>query len=949
MSSGYRLQNLQRRSFRSANLSGADFGGASLCGADFSEAILDGANFSHADLRGTVFRRSSLIGANLQSIRGGIAPDRLLFLKTILLTLTVLLGVLAGFIGSSTIGLLVNESKVFLPYHNISFFLPWHTVSGLMSICCGAIYGSILLWKNPIVAILFVGSSFIFLGTIVAGVIIYACMESDQSWELVGQMMIAIEGSATMAIFQTIFVTICLAIFIGILKNDRHILIAISIGIIIALTSITKANSSPYISAGMMLLSMPIIYLGFMIGDRARLEHQDYNFIRNISTYISTYYGTCFERANLMDASLEYSLATNTNFSLANLTRTNFYGVEQLDRSQLDLTILSHPLVRNLLVTHNSEFKNYLGCDLHGAYLVGADLDRADFTGANLTNANLSNAQLNHSNLTRVLAIGTNLKGANLTGACIADWSIDLASDLESIVCDYIYLKSPGVDRIPASGSFEIGDFTRLFREVYNTVDLIFRHGIDWGLFSNAWQQIQVENEGLPIAIRSIEHKGEGTIVVKIDVPIELDKAQFYQEFDRTYNLLLQAAEDRHRVELAGRDRELAIYREQQDKFQNILTSLVTPAAIRANLEQLVILKLGTSDIEQNLSIIVEISDRGAPPRASAVGILGCESQVISAYQDWQIAYREYLLNLSPLRIDIADRQITNLSADGSSLQSCQASAEYLKLKLNQWLDGEKFQPIIKLMLQELNPSQSIQIILQTDDLQIRQLPFQLWDFLDRFTHAEIAIASHTYRETIQQSSRYNIEQQLIHKELNILAILGNSQGINLELDRDALNQFPNTKVEFSIEPSRQLLNEKLWEQAWDILFFAGHSASDPSLKTGYLKINATDRLTIAELKYALKNSIESGLKLVIINACDSLGLATELISIQLPGAIVMREPVPDVVAQQFLKNFVIAISSGLPVYRAVRSAREQLQGLEDRYPCASWLPVICQNPAHIT
>jgi hypothetical protein len=78
------------------------------------------------------------------------------------------------------------------------------------------------------------------------------------------------------------------------------------------------------------------------------------------------------------------------------------------------------------------------------------------------------------------------------------------------------------------------------------------------------------------------------------------------------------------------------------------------------------------------------------------------------------------------------------------------------------------------------------------------------------------------------------------------------------------------------------------------------------------------------------------------------LGLAAELISIQLPQAIVMREPVPDIIAQQFLKNFLVAFGSGLPLYRAVRSAREQLQGLEDNYPCASWLPVICQNPAEI-
>jgi hypothetical protein len=106
--------------------------------------------------------------------------------------------------------------------------------------------------------------------------------------------------------------------------------------------------------------------------------------------------------------------------------------------------------------------------------------------------------------------------------------------------------------------------------------------------------------------------------------------------------------------------------------------------------------------------------------------------------------------------------------------------------------------------------------------------------------------------------------------------------------------------------------------------------------------------LSIHNRQYALKRSIETGLKLVILNSCDSLELAAELISIQLPQAIVMREPVPDIIAQQFLKNFLTAFASGLPLYRAVRSAREQLQGLEDDYPCASWLPVICQNPAEI-
>lgn len=59
-----------------------------------------------------------------------------------------------------------------------------------------------------------------------------------------------------------------------------------------------------------------------------------------------------------------------------------------------------------------------------------------------------------------------------------------------------------------------------------------------------------------------------------------------------------------------------------------------------------------------------------------------------------------------------------------------------------------------------------------------------------------------------------------------------------------------------------------------------------------------------------------------------------------------MREPVPDVVAQEFLQHFLRTFAQGKSLYLAVREARERLQGLETQFPCASWLPVICQNPA---
>jgi CHASE2 domain-containing sensor protein len=59
-----------------------------------------------------------------------------------------------------------------------------------------------------------------------------------------------------------------------------------------------------------------------------------------------------------------------------------------------------------------------------------------------------------------------------------------------------------------------------------------------------------------------------------------------------------------------------------------------------------------------------------------------------------------------------------------------------------------------------------------------------------------------------------------------------------------------------------------------------------------------------------------------------------------------MREPVPDAIAHQFLKGFLNQFSRGQPLYHSVRAAREKLHGLTELGPCATWLPVIVQNPA---
>jgi CHASE2 domain-containing sensor protein len=263
-----------------------------------------------------------------------------------------------------------------------------------------------------------------------------------------------------------------------------------------------------------------------------------------------------------------------------------------------------------------------------------------------------------------------------------------------------------------------------------------------------------------------------------------------------------------------------------------------------------------------------------------------------------------------------------------------------VRSRLSAWLNSEGFRPIDKRLREELNPDEAIRFLIRTDDEHLQKLPWHLWDFFERYPKAEVALsATKIERPTTLTPATHTAK-------VRILAILGHSEGINIDADRQLLENLPNAETVFLVEPNREEINDQLWEQPWDIIFFAGHS--ETSGDTGRIYLNQIDSLTIDELWYALKKAVERGLKLAIFNSCDGLGLARRLDDLQIPQMIVMRELVPDEVAQKFLKYFLKAFASGQPLYLAAREARERLQGLESKFPCASWLPVIFQNPAEV-
>ena len=165
----------------------------------------------------------------------------------------------------------------------------------------------------------------------------------------------------------------------------------------------------------------------------------------------------------------------------------------------------------------------------------------------------------------------------------------------------------------------------------------------------------------------------------------------------------------------------------------------------------------------------------------------------------------------------------------------------------------------------------------------------------------------------------------------------------------EALSKLPSAEIEILSQPTKEKLHEQLWHPlGWDILCFSGHSNSKDDGSTGVIEISATENLSLKYLKSALTNAIEKGLQLAIFNSCKGLGIAQDLADLYIPQIIVMRQPIPDQVATVFLKNFLQAFANDKSLYNSVREARQKLEGLEDRFPCASWLPIICQNPAEV-
>ncbi|PZD74998.1 hypothetical protein C1752_00224 [Acaryochloris thomasi RCC1774] len=357
-----------------------------------------------------------------------------------------------------------------------------------------------------------------------------------------------------------------------------------------------------------------------------------------------------------------------------------------------------------------------------------------------------------------------------------------------------------------------------------------------------------------------------------------------------------------------------------------------------------VILSFGKGTLAEGFANVnVQLFDPQQQPMMRDSCSLPAAPELMALYQLWQSQYQAHYQNLGwSTRIDI--HEPTAVSSRFSR-REFDLHCTQLPVLLNRWLRHESFVAIEQTLRTYLSFHHQIQLILETDDQDLKLLPWHSWQFVIDYAQADVALSLPRSRPPLQHFAPRK-------KSVKILAVLGSpvlgvhDRKIDVATDRAFIEQLAHVDATFLVEPSRAELTQSLWEQRWDILFFAGHSTRVDGQTALLLNHDPEQNsLTINEFHHALNHAVEQGLQLAIFNSCDSLGLAWTLAELNIPQTIAFRDAVPDPVAHAFLKHFLAAFAAGMPTPQAVRTAREQLQEFEQHCPCASWLPIICQNP----
>jgi CHASE2 domain-containing sensor protein len=365
-------------------------------------------------------------------------------------------------------------------------------------------------------------------------------------------------------------------------------------------------------------------------------------------------------------------------------------------------------------------------------------------------------------------------------------------------------------------------------------------------------------------------------------------------------------------------------------------------------MDKLVVLNLGKGNLTEGFpSLTVRLEERLPNGKRGETLFQDCaelhpKPDLEELYATWQFMHDEFYLHRRyPTRGEIIDGiELEDAGITSFSESEFRSVARDLRQQMQTWLDVSALSGVSNRLRVEMQPTDDIEVVIETNDDRLQRLPWQFWSLFDDFPNAEPAFSAPRYaRKLIDHPNR----------KPRILVIWGNDDGLNTPEDHADMSaeetSFRQLDAEFRFlhKPTLPELISALRMTVWDVLFFSGHSHSKHG---GQLFLNDDDIVSIQDFKSALQQAVNKGLSLAIFNSCDGLAIARDLAELNIPVSIVMREAVPNQVAQDFLNYFLHSFAhDGYSLHRAVRHAREALRDLDRDFPCADWLPVIHRNP----
>ncbi|MBX9254766.1 pentapeptide repeat-containing protein [Desmonostoc muscorum CCALA 125] len=593
-----------------------DFSRKNLQGRSFEGLNLEGANFSEADIRGANFTNANLRGANFNRAKAGVQNYR----TTLMIVVSLIFSAIGGSIATiPAIWVSDYSLKIFFKHFN-NFSIVHNIITGLFTAIMLIVLSIFIIKKNSGLVLVIISIVLAVTPALSVSFLTIYLVEIPNIEDL-GTLLASIGGAIiSMQIgFSVVIISVAVTSIIkgkltGILTIICLLLsIIASIFLIAFIKTEAKVNITiESLFQGLLtglLVSLVAAYLIYKIAESIATKDIKDSFFRDIVINLSSIGGTNFYAADLTDTDFTGATLKNTNFRKAILKRTRFYEAKKLDLAKIGDTILANLTVLNLLVTNNGRVNTYAGCNLKGANLRDADLKGANFKDADISEATFQGACLELVNLTLAQAVGTNFTSAQMTGACVEAWNIESTTKLDNVDCRFIFLlenPKPGTndrERRPSSGEFQAGEFTKLFEEVLNTVDLIFSGGIDLRAFATAFKKVQVQNEDTELVIQSIESKGDGFIVVKLAVPVNANKQKIHSDFMQNYQLSLQAVEERYKAELEDKDGQIKFHRQQNLQLLEYFNYLANkPVEIQNKVENILMSEFSSSKYDQRSS-----------------------------------------------------------------------------------------------------------------------------------------------------------------------------------------------------------------------------------------------------------------------------------------------------------------------------------------------------------